>query len=225
MYRRSGKRAKRLDKYDWIKSNSPVLAKIMDYKCQVCKEPTPLKKGTIHHTKYTGHDYKKTVEKQLESNAIMWVCKDCHKREHTAYQLEEVNEKIKNSGNCTLCLDFTWDSWFMIPSFEVPICKKCAKFIKDRKILVATKRKMDQEIIDFIKEMDEEDGITETKEDQYYTYQYELTPFPNTLNSTDHQILETLKERINSKVYGNIKTQNPNNVGDINNDKSQLELF
>jgi hypothetical protein len=217
------------DKKKWMDLNVPLLAKQVGYKCEVCSCSTSTKDGTIHHLQYTGHDYKKSLEKLRQHNAVIWVCKDCHKREHTAYSPEQVDTKIRNSGNCVLCLNFTWKAWvtmpreFVLDKRNIPICKKCFKTIMDLKVLTSIEVPQDPEIIQVLKELAEEDGETLDSED-YFREEIVFNDKGN-LNPLGKKLLSRIQEGDKTGLYGNIKTSNSKNLGLPNEGDSQLELF
>ena len=123
-------------KADWHKKNASKMAEIANYKCQKCTRDADLKSGVIHHKQYTGNDYKKTLEKLIQTDAIEWLCKECHKFEHVAYTPDEVSFRMKHSGYCVCCNKFEWRSWFYNGNHTFsrnvfPLCKKCKKQLID----------------------------------------------------------------------------------------------
>ena len=210
------------EKHAWMKNNIPILAKKFDYKCQRCDIETTSKNGTIHHLKYTGFDYQKSVERLLKTKSILWVCKDCHKREHTALNINEVNQKIKHSGNCLLCLDFTWRAWFTKPSLELPICKNCFKYIEIKGMLVEKKEEIyfDEETIKQLKDLFSED---ELRKGSYHSKL--VLGYPFDLNEDDKKLFFLIQKRIDKGVFGNVKTNNLKNINPFIKRNNQIDLF
>jgi len=207
------------EKAEWLKKNIPILGKRVNNICQRCNCKTQLSNATIHHTQYTGHDYKKSLDKLLEHNAIKWVCKACHKLEHTAFKEDEYDQKIKNSGNCILCLKFTWKAWNTIPDLKIPICRKCGVDLWTREIIITVKEGSDPEIIAIMKDLGEELGDHET-DDRKMTF--DVLKFTKSKNLTDinRRLLELVLERKSSGIYGNAKASNKSTM-----ESRQFDLF
>ena len=135
--------AKPGDKFKWHNDNTPRMAARYNNTCQRCDTYANKNLGVIHHKQYTGHDYKKTLDKLIADDAIEWLCKLCHKKAHTATKREEVDLKIKHSGFCTLCKKFSWHAWFKVElgikylygSKNFPLCNGCRDSLLDHKIL------------------------------------------------------------------------------------------
>ena len=131
------------EKANWLKLNTPLAAIYFKNTCQKCNKHTHEKNGAIHHLKYTGHDYKKTFEKVIADEAITWICKTCHKKEHVAITPEEVTYNLKHSGFCALCDKFAWQAWFKVSmgtkhyvgNDNFPLCNKCLKNLVNLNIL------------------------------------------------------------------------------------------
>jgi hypothetical protein len=130
-------------KDDWHKANISLAAEHFGYQCQICRREARKSTGVIHHLQYTGHDYKKPFEKLLQQNAITWICKECHKLEHAAYERSEVNFKSRNSGFCAGCDCFSWYGWYKIgfgraitkPS-PFPLCDHCLEVLIETRVLI-----------------------------------------------------------------------------------------
>ncbi|MCB0650915.1 MAG: HNH endonuclease [Saprospiraceae bacterium] len=128
-------------KAEWHKENTPVMSKIFNEKCQECGSDANSKIGVIHHRQYTGNDYEKPLEKLLADNAIEWLCKNCHKKKHVALNREEVDLRIKHSGFCAICNEFSWHAWFKLNKGvthgrgSFPICNKCLDFLLSKEVM------------------------------------------------------------------------------------------
>lgn len=125
------------ERANWHRVNKSIVSSYFNNTCQKCDRLTSPKAGTIHHLQYTGFDYNKSGNELIKRKAITWLCKKCHKFEHIAYNLSEVNYKIKHSGYCAICNNFSWYAWYRLgygrygdsrPS-PFPLCKKCSELL------------------------------------------------------------------------------------------------
>jgi len=128
------------EKNIWHIHNKPLMAKKFNNICQKCNTKTTKLTGVIHHVQYTGFDYKKSLDILLADNALQWICKTCHKKEHTAISREQVTRKIKHSGFCAICNQFSWHSWYRMSNDIIensfPICNSCLNLLTKNKILL-----------------------------------------------------------------------------------------
>lgn len=127
------------EKADWHKENTSKMAVLFNNTCQECKCIADEKSGVIHHLQYTGHDYKKTLEKLLSDNAIIWICKICHQKEHVAFTRAETGQKFRHSGFCAVCDKYAWYGWRKLSWANFPICSSCVKYLLKEKVFVIKK--------------------------------------------------------------------------------------
>jgi len=191
---------------EWHKRNVALVAEFFKRTCQFCNRKTNLKNGAIHHLKYTGNDYKKSFEKLLEDKAITWICKECHKFEHIAYTIEEINYKMKHSGYCAVCNSFSWHGWYKrgfgriagLRHDSFPLCDACLEVLIECNVL---KR--------------EAKNINGTD--------YDIIYFDNFLNLSDKAkyLCKEISKKIKANVFGDraLKVNWQNKHGD------QLGLF
>jgi hypothetical protein len=131
------------ERANWHKKYIEEMAVLNNNTCQICSSTADKDSGAIHHKKYTGHDYKKDLQHLISLDAVVWICKLCHKKEHIAICRTEVNYKFKNSGFCILCEKFAWKAWFNINLSKkihvgyrnFPLCLKCQKRLVKMNIL------------------------------------------------------------------------------------------
>ncbi len=200
------------------------MAKHCNYKCENCNISTTLKTGVIHHTKYTGNDYDKQLSRLLETSAIQWLCKECHKRAHTAVKPEETDIKIKNSGNCIHCLDFTWNAWFTIRDWQIPICSSCFKQLLDQGIIIQVEEEWKLELEEESEVEEEDEWLKELIQKSRIVLKYRFSD-PSVLKGRSRTIAVLLNGRLATGVYGNVKTSNSKNINLKPSQDQQLGFF
>lgn len=187
------------ERADWHRKYIDEMVLLNNNTCQICSCPADKDSGAIHHKKYTGHDYKKELQHLINLDAITWICKLCHKKEHIAICRTEVNYKFKNSGFCILCEKFAWKAWFNINLSNkihdghknFPLCLKCQKKLIEINVL---------------------------KQENYRGQLWTVFNDDKEFDKVQSTIFTTILKRMKNDCFGNINSINPKK-------DNQLEIF
>ena len=112
--------------------------------CEKCQKPLEESRLFIHHKQYSLKGvrsiYDLSYRESSQRGIVEILCTRCHYLEgHFAETLEEFrSNRMLHSGICGICNQFASKGWQRAETFKVdfPVCKKCSKSQRDKKILV-----------------------------------------------------------------------------------------